>query len=227
MFAQLSDRLPPVPDPAAVDDLLTGLFAGDDPALAAAERAADAAGLPPIGLTPPQGKFLHLLARAIGAAQILELGTLAGVSAIWLARALPPGGRLSTLEIDPAFAAVARANLERAGVADRVDLLVGPALTTLPALAGPFDLAFLDADKATMREQLELTLPRIRPGGVVVCDNVVRGGAVADPATTDGGARGARGALELLAADPRVDATAIQTVGAKRHDGFALGVVAG
>ena len=209
----------------AVDELITGLLVGDDPVLAAAERAAHAAGLPPIGVTAPQGKLLHLLARAVGARRVLELGTLAGVSTIWLARALPPGGRLTTLEVDPAFAAVARENLERAGVADRVELLVGPALETLPALDGPFDLAFLDADKATMPEQVELVLPRIRPGGLIVCDNVVRGGVVADPAATDASARGARRALELLAADPRVDATGIQTVGAKGHDGFALGVV--
>ena len=225
MFAQPPDRLTPMPDAAAVDELITGLLVGHDPVLAAAERAAEAAGLPPIGLTAPQGKFLHLLARATGASRLLELGTLAGVSAIWLARALPPGGRLTTLELDPAFAAVAQANLERAGLAERVDVLVGPALETLPTLDGPFDLAFLDADKATMPEQLELVLPRVRPGGVVVCDNVVRRGAVADPDTTDPVARGARGALELLAADPRVDATALQTVGAKAHDGFALGVV--
>jgi predicted O-methyltransferase YrrM len=148
------------------------------------------------------------------------------VSAIWLARALPADGRLTTLELDPALAAVARANLERAGLADRVDVLVGPALATLPTLDGPFDLAFLDADKATMPQQLELVLPRVRPGGLVVCDNVVRRGTVADPAPDDATARGVRAALELLAADPRVDATAIQTVGAKSHDGFALGVVA-
>ncbi len=213
-------------DPAAVDDLLTALFVGDDPVLAAAERAADEAGAPPIGVSAPQGKLLHLLARAIGARRVLELGTLAGVSAIWLARALPADGRLTTLELDPALAAVARANLERAGLADRVDVLVGPALATLPTLDGPFDLAFLDADKATMPQQLELVLPRVRPGGLVVCDNVVRRGTVADPAPDDATARGVRAALELLAADPRVDATAIQTVGAKSHDGFALGVVA-
>jgi predicted O-methyltransferase YrrM len=198
---------------------------GDDPALDAAERAAADAGLPAIGVTPPQGKLLHLLARAIGARRVLELGTLAGVSAIWLARALPPDGRLTTIELDPSFAALARANLDRAGLAGRVDVLTGPALETLPGLPGPFDLAFLDADKATMPEQLALVLPRVRAGGLVVCDNVVRGGTVVDPPPGDATARGVRAALELLAADPRIDATAVQTVGAKRHDGFALGVV--
>ena len=227
MFAHAIGQTALVPDPAAVDDLIATLLVGDDPVLAAAEAAADAAGMPPIGVTAPQGKLLHLLARAIGAREVLELGTLAGVSSIWLARALPPEGRLTTLELEPAYAAVARANLERAGLADRVDLRVGPALTTLEQLDGPFDLAFLDADKGTMPEQLALVLPRVRPGGLVICDNVVRRGAVADPPPGDATARGARRTLELLAADPRIDATAVQTVGAKAHDGFALGIVSG
>jgi len=210
--------------PDAIDAFLTGLLVGPDDAPAEqAAQAAAAAGLPAIGVPALQGKLLHLLARATGARRILELGTLAGGSAIWLARALPPDGRLTTLELDGAYAALARENLARAGVADRVDVLVGPALETLRTLDPPFDLLFLDADKATMAEQLELALPLARRGALVVCDNVVRGGAILAPG--DPSTAGARRALELLAADPRVDATAIQLVGAKGHDGLAVAVV--
>ena len=153
-----------------------------DPVLDAALADARAAGLPPADVSPSQGRLLQLLARSHGARRILELGTLAGYSTIWLARALPPGGRLVTLERDPAHAAVARGNLERAGLADRVELRVGPALETLPQLAGePFDLAFLDADKASTDLYLEHVLGLLRPGALIVADNVVRGGAVADP----------------------------------------------
>ena len=200
-----------------------------DPVLDAALADARAAGLPPADVSPSQGRLLQLLARSHGARRILELGTLAGYSTIWLARALPPGGRLVTLERDPAHAAVARGNLERAGLADRVELRVGPALETLPQLAagGPFDLAFLDADKASTDLYLDQVLELLRPGALIVADNVVRGGAVADPGPGDPSTEGIRRFAARLAAEPRVDATAIQTVGSKGHDGFVLALVAG
>ena len=200
-----------------------------DPVLDAALADARAAGLPPADVSPSQGRLLQLLARSHGARRILELGTLAGYSTIWLARALPPGGRLVTLERDPAHAAVARGNLERAGLADRVELRVGPALETLPQLAAgdSFDLAFLDADKASTDLYLDQVLELLRPGALIVADNVVRGGAVADPGPGDPSTEGIRRFAARLAAEPRVDATAIQTVGSKGHDGFVLALVAG
>lgn len=207
-----------------VDDYFADLLVGDDPALAAALAANRAAGLPAIDVSPPQGKLLHLLARMIGARRVLEVGTLGGYSTIWLARALPADGRLVSCEIDPAHAAVARENIARAGVAVPVEVVEGPAAETLARLDGPFDLAFVDADKPSnpiyIREAVRLT----RPGGVIVLDNVVRGGAVV---RTDGDAavRGTREALQLLAAEPRLVATAVQTVGAKGYDGFAVAVV--
>jgi predicted O-methyltransferase YrrM len=218
-----------VSDAARVDELVGSLLAGEDDALRAAESGARDAGLPAIGVSAPQGKLLALLARAIGARRILELGTLGGYSAIWMARALPADGRLVTIELRPEYADVAGRALERAGVRDRVEILVGPALDVLAgspaAIRTPFDLAFLDADKATMPEQVMAVIPLVRSGGLLVCDNVVRGGAVAAAEPPDPSVAGVRRALEVLAEDPRVDATVIQTVGAKGHDGFALAVV--
>jgi predicted O-methyltransferase YrrM len=208
---------------AAIDRYFAGLLLDDDPALDGALADAAAAGLPPHDVSPLQGALLQLLARLQGARTILELGTLAGYSTIWLARALPPDGRLVTLEADASYAEVARGNLSRAGLADRVDILVGPALEALPALEGPFDLVFLDADKRTNPEYLEWALKLSRPGTLIVADNVVRGGAVLDG--EDESSRGVRRFTELLGAEPRVSATAIQTVGAKGHDGFVLALV--
>ena len=214
---------------AAVDRYVTELLVPSDPALEAARAASAAAGLPAIEVTPTQGRLLELLARLQGARTVLELGTLGAYSTIWLARALPDGGRLVTLELDPRNAEVARANVERAGVADRVELRVGPAAATLRELAaageGPFDLIFVDADKGSNDEYLRLALALSRPGTLIVADNVVRGGAVADPATTDPSAQGIRRFNELVAGDPRLDATAIQTVSSKGHDGLALVLV--
>jgi predicted O-methyltransferase YrrM len=215
---------------SAVDRYLVDLLLPPDPALDAALEASAAAGLPPHGVSPAQGKLLQLLALMQGARAILEIGTLGGYSTIWLARALPAGGRLITLEADPGYAAVARANIARAGLADVVEVRVGRALDTLPLLAaerlGPFDLIFIDADKRSNPEYLGWALELSRPGSAIVADNVVRGGAVAG-GDGDPTVQGVRRFYELLAADPRVSATAIQTVGAKGHDGFALGVVTG
>src|SRR4051812_10111795 len=185
----------------------------------------DPAGLPPHEVTPLQGRLLELLARLAGARSILELGTLGGYSTIWLARGLADGGRIVTLEVSPEYARVARANLERAGLGDVVDLRVGPALETLPELEGPFDLIFIDADKRSNPEYLDEALRLSRPGTLIVADNVVRAGAVADPGAKDPSVTGARRFLELVGKDPRLDATAIQTVGSKGWDGFALALV--
>jgi predicted O-methyltransferase YrrM len=220
----------------AVDRYITDLLVGDDPALEAALAASDAAGLPPIAVTPNQGKLLQLLARIHGARTILELGTLGGYSTIWLARALPPGGRLITLEAEPRFAQVALANIARAGFQEIVELRVGPALDTLAQLAeegaDPFDLIFIDADKNNYPGYFEWSLKLSRPGTLIIGDNVVRDGAILDHAAYDSESgdpiiRGVRRFYEMLAAEPRVDATAIQTVGAKGHDGFALALVTG
>lgn len=213
-----------------VDAYYTGLLLDDDPALDAALEANAEAGLPPIDVSPAQGKMLHLLARAIGARRILEVGTLGGYSTIWLARAVQPegpigGGSVVTCEIDPHHAQVATANIARAGLADTVDVRVGPAIDTLAGLAGPFDLAFIDADKASNAEYFAHALRLSRPGGVIVVDNVVRGGRVVDGASTDAAVVGTRRFAQALAAEERVDATVIQTVGSKGHDGFALAVV--
>jgi predicted O-methyltransferase YrrM len=211
----------------AVDAYLSEHLVEPDPVLDAALADSDRAGLPAIQVTALQGKLLQLLARATGARRILELGTLGGYSTIWLARALPPGGRLVTLEVDPRHAEVARANLARAGVADGVEIRLGPALETLPQLAAgdPFDLVFLDADKPAYPDYLPWLVRLCRPGGLIIADNVVRQGQVADPDNTEANVVGARRFTELLAADPRLSATTIQTVGAKGHDGFALAVV--
>jgi predicted O-methyltransferase YrrM len=220
---------------SAVDAYIADQLLSPTPYLEAAIAANDAAGLPPIAITPNQGKLLELLARIHGAQSILELGTLGGYSTIWLARALPPGGRLITLERDPDYARLASANIAGAGFADVVQVRVAPALQSLPDLyeegAGPFDLIFIDADKQNYPGYLEWALKLSRVGTVIVGDNVVRAGAILDPdADTpnfgDGGvAAGVRRFYEMLAEEPRISATAIQTVGAKGHDGFALGLV--
>ena len=209
----------------AVDRYISELLVESDPALDAALEASAAAGLPPHGVPPNQGKFLQLLAQAIGARAILELGTLAGYSTIWLARGLADGGRLVTLESDSKYAEVARANIARAGLEHVVEVRLGPALETLPRLAGPFDLIFIDADKASNPEYLGWALELSRRGTLIVADNVVRGGAVIDEASKDARVQGIRRFNELLAAEPRVSATAIQTVGVKGYDGFALALV--
>ncbi len=213
----------------AVDSFIGENLVPADPVLEAALRASADAGLPPISVSPSQGKLLEVLARAQGARAILEIGTLGGYSAIWLARALPPGGRLITLEAEARHAAVARANLARAGLADVAEVRVGRAQDTLPRLHaagdGPFDLIFIDADKPGYPEYLTWSVRLSRPGTMIIADNVVRGGAVADPASPDASVRGVRRFIEMMAADPRVSATVIQTVGEKGYDGFALAVV--
>jgi predicted O-methyltransferase YrrM len=219
----------------AVDDYIVERLLPPDPLLDSAVTAGEAAGLPPIAVTPNQGKLLELIARIHGAQHILELGTLGGYSTIWLARALPPGGRLITLEREPHHAEVARASIAHAGLADVVELRVGPALDTLPELhaegAGPFDLIFIDADKQNYPGYLEWSLKLSRVGTLIIGDNVVRSGAILDPAADDpdfgdgGVAAGVRRFYEMLAVEPRVTSTAVQTVGAKGHDGFALALV--
>lgn len=213
------------PTPRDVDALLDNLFAGEDPALSAALDASDAAGLPAIAVSAQQGKFLNLLATATGARRILEIGTLGGYSTIWLAWAAGPDGAVVTLEYEPKHAEVARANLARAGVGDRVQVLVGPALDTLPTLIGePFDVVFIDADKENNVGYLNWAVQLCRPGSVVLVDNVIREGAILDP-ESDPTARGSRDVLELMAGHPRLQAAAIQTVGVKGWDGFAMAVV--
>ncbi|PSL08562.1 putative O-methyltransferase YrrM [Haloactinopolyspora alba] len=213
----------------AVDQYIDEHLVGDDPTLSASIRAADDAGLPPINVAPNQGKLLHLLALAQGARSILEIGTLAGYSTIWLARALPADGSLVTIEADPAHADVARSSIADAGVADIVDVRVGKALDTLPVLAeegaGPFDLVFIDADKANNPSYVDWALRLTRRGSVIIVDNVVRGGRVIDATTEDASTHGTRRLFEQLSTEPRVSATAVQTVGSKGHDGFLLAVV--
>jgi predicted O-methyltransferase YrrM len=214
---------------SAVDGYLTHRFVGNDAALEAALAASRAAGLPDIQVTPTQGKLLMLLARAMGAHFILELGTLGGYSTIWLARGLPADGKLVTCELSPKHAAVARTNIERAELSANVDVRVGPALATLSDLLRerhpPFDLVFIDADKPSYPAYLEAALKLTRSGTLIVADNVVRGGDLLDEAGSDPGARGVRQFVDSLAADSRVSATAIQTVGEKGYDGFALALV--
>ncbi|SDR61632.1 Predicted O-methyltransferase YrrM [Rhizobiales bacterium GAS113] len=212
-----------------VDDYFTDLLVTSDPALEAALAASDAAGLPPINVAPNQGKLLMLLARIQGARRILEIGTLGGYSTIWLARALPENGKLVTLEADAKHAEVARANIARAGLADRVEIRVGPALETLPLLVaegkGPYDLVFIDADKPSNPHYLAFALELTRRGSLIIADNVVRNGAVVQAASRDPNVRGIRRFNELVAAEPRLTATAVQTVGSKGYDGFAIALV--
>jgi predicted O-methyltransferase YrrM len=205
-----------------VDRYISDTLVQADAALAAALAASDAAGLPAISVSPAHGKLLWLLARTIGAQRILEVGTLGGYSAIWLARGLAPGGRLVTLEALEKHAAVARKNLAGAGLSDVVEVRVGPALDTLPRLEGPFDLTFIDADKQNNAEYFRWALKLSRPGSLIVVDNVVRDGAVIDARSRDAAVRGVRRLYELIATEPRVAATAIQTVGVKGYDGFAI-----
>ncbi|HKW29925.1 MAG TPA: O-methyltransferase [Verrucomicrobiae bacterium] len=211
---------------AAVDRYLTDLFEPSDAGLAAALAASTAAGLPSINVSPAQGKLLQLLARIQRARNILEIGTLGGYSAIWLARALPVDGRLITLEFDSKHAEVARANIARAGLGDVVELRVGRALDTLPQLAaegrGPFDLIFIDADKPSTADYFAWSLKLSRPGSLIMVDNVVRNGAVVDAASDDPRVQGMRRFFDALTAEKRVDATVVQTVGSKGYDGFAL-----
>ena len=210
----------------AVDRYITDLLVPSDAALDAALQASTDAGLPAINVAPNQGKLLSILALSIGARSILEIGTLAGYSTLWLARVLPPDGRLVTLELDPKHAEIATANIARAGLSDKVDIRVGRAADTLAQIAaeglGPFDLVFIDADKASMPTYFDWSLKLTRPGGLIVADNVVRSGAVADPNTQDPVVQGVRRFNDILAAEPRVTASAIQTVGSKGYDGFAL-----
>lgn len=215
------------PTPHDVDTLLDRLFTADDQALQAALAASDAAGLPSIAVSAQQGKFLSLLVAATRATRVLEIGTLGGYSTIWLARAVGPDGAVVTLEYEPKHAEVARANLDRAGVGDRVQVIVGPALQTLPSLTGePFDLVFIDADKENNVGYLNWAVQLGRPGSVIVVDNVIREGSILQPASGDATARGSRDVLELMGEHPRLQAAALQTVGAKGWDGFAFAVVA-
>ncbi len=213
----------------AVDAYLGELFAPPDAALEAAIAESAAAGLPDIQVSPTQGKLLHLLARAVGARRILEIGTLGGYSTIWLARALAPGGRVVTMELDPVHAAVARANIARAGLADAVELHEGPALATLSRLqgerAGPFDLVFIDADKPNIPEYFTHAVELSRAGALIVVDNVVRDGRIIEAESDDPAIRGVRRFNTMAAADPRVSVTTVQTVGNKGYDGFALALV--
>ena len=208
-----------------VDRYISDTLVRPDAALAAALEASEAAGLPAISVSPAHGKLLWLLARTNGAKRILEIGTLGGYSAIWLARGLAPGGRLVTLEALEKHAAVARKNLARAGLADVAEIRVGKALDTLPELQGPFDLAFIDADKQNNAEYFRWALKLSRPGSLIVVDNVVRDGAVIDARSRDAAVQGVRRLYELIAAEPRVAATAVQTVGVKGYDGFAIALV--
>ena len=214
---------------AAVDDYIVDTLFAADPTLDAVLASNHEQGLPAIDVSPAQGKLLSLLARIQGAKKILEIGTLGGYSTIWLARALPADGKVVTLEIDPHHAMVARSNFERAGVSARVDLRVGPALQSLAALsaedAGPFDLIFIDADKPNNPHYLSWAMRLSRPGTVIICDNVIRDGAVIDGDGHDANIVGARAAFSFIGGDKRLDGTAIQTVGAKGYDGFAIAIV--
>jgi predicted O-methyltransferase YrrM len=218
---------------SAVDRYIAERLVAPDSALDAALGASAAAGLPQIAVSPPQGKLLQLLAQMHGARTILELGTLGGYSTIWLARVLPPDGRLVTMEAEQSYAEVAQANIARAGLAGIVEIRVGPALETLPALAAenpdPFDMVFIDADKKSTPEYFTLALSLCRPGSLIIVDNVIRDGALIDADSNDPDVQGNRRFHELLADDrtgaQRVSATTIQTVGSKGYDGFTLALV--
>jgi caffeoyl-CoA O-methyltransferase len=216
------------PQWSRVDHYLEDLFTPPDPALQATLDSTHDAGLPEIQVSATQGKLLHVLAKAVGARRILEIGTLAGYSAMWLARALAPDGRLVTIEFDPKHADVARANIARAGLVDRVEIRVGRAIDVLPRLAlegaGPFDLTFIDADKVGYVDYLDWAIQLSRPGSLIIADNVIRDGAVTETATGDEAVDGIRRFNAALAADRRVSATAVQTVGVKGYDGFAAAV---
>lgn len=206
----------------AVDDYFAGHLIAPDPALDAALQSSVDAGLPNIQVAPNQGKLLHLLAQSIGAQRILEIGTLGGYSTIWLACALPPAGRLITLEYNPLHVEVARKNIERAGLSHLVEIRTGKAIDTLPQLTGPFDLIFIDADKSNMPEYFTWSLKLSRPGTLIVADNVVRKGAVIEERSADESVQGVRRLVEVISKEKRVSATALQTVGSKGYDGFIL-----
>lgn len=212
-----------------VESYISDMLVRPDRALDAALAASDAAGLPAISVSPNQGKLLQMLAVMVGAKRILEIGTLGGYSTIWMARALPPGGRLVTLEADRKHAELARRNIDAAGIGSLVDIEIGTALETLPRIAAaarePFDLIFIDADKTNTVPYFDWALKLSRPGTVVVVDNVVRKGAVTDAASSDRDVQGMRRFYERAAHEPRVVATAIQTVGSKGYDGFAIAIV--
>jgi predicted O-methyltransferase YrrM len=211
---------------AAVDQYFADLLVQQDAGLRSAVEKSTAAGLPAIQVSPVQGKFLNLMARMIGARNILEIGTLGGYSTIWLARALPEGGRVVTLEISPKHAEVAQQNWASAGVAEKIELRLGKALDILPAIAregrGPFDLIFIDANKSSMPEYFEWSLQLARPCAVIIADNVVRNGAVLDAGTDDQDVQGVRRFAEMVAEEKRVSATVLQSVGSKGYDGFAV-----
>jgi predicted O-methyltransferase YrrM len=213
------------PTPAEVDEYLDDTMLDDDPVLSAALEDSDAAGLPKIAVSAQQGKFLSLLAAATGARRILEIGTLGGFSTIWLARGAGPAGRVTTLEYEPKHAEVARANIDRAGVGDRVEVIVGAALDTLPSVTGgPFDLVFIDADKENNPGYLDWAVKLTRPGSVIVVDNVIREGAILSPGE-DAVLVGTRKVLELMGEHPQLDTAVLQTVGAKHWDGLAFALV--
>jgi predicted O-methyltransferase YrrM len=216
---------------AAVDRYFGELLAPEDEALKECMEANRHAGLPSIDVPALLGKFLDMMVRISGARNVLEIGTLGGYSTIWLARALPAGGTVATLEIDPRHAEIARRNLERAGVLDRVEITIGPALETLSTLyegsAKPFDVVFIDADKKSLPEYLDWSLKLSHPGTIIIADNVVRDGKVLDPESADPDIRGVRRMTEMMATNPRLSATAVPTVGARGYDGFAIAVVTG
>lgn len=210
----------------AVDRCLEGWLLPEDPDLARALASTTAAGMPQIQVSPLHGRMLYLFTRLLGAYRVLEIGTLAGYSTLCMAKALPAGGKVVTLELDAEHAEVARANFRAAGLAERIDLRLGRAADTLPLLAAetpaPFDLVFIDADKESNLLYVDWALKLSRPGSLIVVDNVVRGGAVADPASEDAMVRGVQAMLAQLRDEPRLEATAVQTVGDKGYDGFAL-----
>ena len=212
-----------------VDRYIGALFAPEDDALADVEPSIERAGMPHISVSPTEGKLLHVLARLIRAERILEIGTLGGYSTIWMARALPPTGRMVSIEVDPKHAEVARANVARAGVAGRTTIRVGAGLDVLPELeregAGPFDMVFIDADKQPYLEYFQWALRLTHPGSLIVADNVIRSGAVLDRASEDAMVKGVQRLNDALAREPRVTATVLQTVGLKGHDGMAIAVV--
>jgi predicted O-methyltransferase YrrM len=212
------------PTPSDVDEFLDDTVLLDDPVLTAALADSDAAGLPKIAVSPQQGKFLSLLAAATGARRILEIGTLGGFSTIWLARGAGPDGHVTTLEYDPKHAEVARANLDRAGLSDRVEVLVGAALDSLPNVTGPFDLVFIDADKENNPSYLEWAVKLTHPGSMIVVDNVIREGAILSPGD-DPVLVGTRKVLELMGEHPQLDTAVLQVVGAKHWDGLAFALV--
>jgi predicted O-methyltransferase YrrM len=213
----------------SVDDYINSIAVGTDAALDAAAASAAAAKLPPISVTPAHGKLLHLMVRAQGATRILEVGTLAGYSTIWLARAVPPGGRVITLEANATHADIARANVERAGLSGRIEIRLGNALDTLPQLASekqpPFDFTFIDADRPNLADYFDWAVRLSHPGSVIVVDNVVRKGGVIDASSDDPNIKGVRRFNDRLKDDTRVSATMVQTVSAKGYDGFAMALV--